>query len=290
MEEIVNQERDYQKLLKLIFIGAVIGLVLTLILGYVLNSIFYAILIYMSAVVSVIGYIGGIWLWEYLATSELLNEEMKSMIKRLGWVALIGFIILISATGVLSFTAEASMLITIVNLVNWLLLFMLAYNVGYLISIWREPMKLKGNEVETSEFVKVDWRIIKKVFRLAIPGLLIIFGATLVVGIIQGDLNVIILPIGIQLLLFLGFCVGYIIWEHLKRTDLIEGKFKAQLKWISVVFLIISGGLTIYGFIIISTELIIIQILRELILYYAIFLLCLFFYFLGLYVSILKSE
>lgn len=283
--------RDYQKLFKIITLGAAIGLILVLILGWVFDFIFYSVLLYLTGLVSVIGYFGGVWLWEYLASSELLTEEMKSLIKKVGWGALVVFIIIIGSTLFLSFSAQTELLISIVNWVNILLLFMLAYNIGYLVSIWRKPLKTEGDEgIALEEGVKIDWGIAKAVFKVALPSFSTIIGATLIVGITQGQINTMFLAIGFQILLFFGFCLGYIIWEHLKRTNLISGRFLAQLKWVSLIFLIASGGLTLYGIITVSTEVIIIQILRELMLYYAVFLVCLFFYFLGLFISILKSK
>ncbi len=285
-----EEGRNYRKLLKVIVIGAGICLFPVVVLGSLLAFLFYSILLYITILVSIIGYVGGIWLWEYLASSELLTGEMNSLIKKVGWGALVLFVVLISGTVFLAFTAQPAMLESTVNLINWLLLFMLAYNIGYLISIWRRPLELNGGDNISSDDIKVDWRIVKAVFRIAVPSLATILGATLIIGIIQGQINTMLFAIGIQLLLFLGFCLGYVIWEHLKRTNLISGKFKTQLKWISVLFLIISGGLTFYGFIMVSAEVINVQILRELMLYYGVFLVCLCFYFLGLYISILKSK
>jgi hypothetical protein len=285
-----SQSRDYKRIITFVGIAAGLGLLLMTILDYIHGFLYYGILLLITVIVSIIGYVGGLWLWEYLATSELMKEDFRKLVKRVGVFALIGFIGLISVIGYLAFTAEIQFLHSIIKFVNWLMLFMVAYNTGYLLSIWREsPVSETEVAGSTERKVKVDWEIIKAVLKIAAPSLFIIMGSTLTVGIIQGMLDFVLTAIGLQLLLFGGFCIGYIIWEHLKKTNLISGDFRTQLRWISVIFMLVIGALTIYGFVV-SYDIIIAEILRQLMLYYAIFLICMFFYFLGLYVSLMKSE
>ncbi len=285
-----GEQRNYRRLMGYVGIVAGLGVLLVGIPGYLFDFLYYGMLLHITLLVSLIGYIGGIWLWEYLATSELMKEDFRKLVKRVGVFALLGFIGLISVIGYLAFTAEIQLLHTIIKFVNWLMLFMIAYNTGYLLSIWREGAVTEGAKGATSEGMqKVDWDIIKAVLKIAAPSLFIVMGSTLTIGIIRGELDFVMTAVGLQILLFGGFCLGYIIWEHLKKTNLISGDFRTQLRWISVIFMVVIGILTIYGFVV-SYDIIIAELLRQLMLYYAIFLICMFFYFLGLYVSLMKSE
>lgn len=237
-----------------------------------------------------VGYLGGIWVWEYLSASEFVKDKIISPIKRFGWAGIIIFLGLIIATVYFSFTTQASILFDVINFLNWVMLFMLAYNSGYLLSIWRNPLQIDAKKPEANDAKMLDKRIIKAVFRMAVPSLLIIMGTSVVIGIVKGNINFVLLALGIQVLLFSGFCLGYIIWEHLKKTELILGAFKEQLKIISIIFLIILAALTIIGFYYLSIQPILVQSLRDLMLYYSVFLVCMLFYFVGLYVSIARSN
>ncbi|MHA1131628.1 MAG: hypothetical protein ACTSQI_19700 [Candidatus Helarchaeota archaeon] len=292
MDEKENRygNRDYKKILFWVGIATGLGLIFIQSLGCIYGFLYYGFLICITIFVSIIGYVGGLWLWEYLTTSKLLKDDYKKLIKRGGIFALLGFIFLIIMSGYIAFMAEIELLHSIINFINWVLLFMCAYNTGYLLSIWRDGGVAGASErADLEQKGKVDWEIIRAVVKLAAPSLLVIMSSTLMIGIIQEWFDFVLVAFGFQLLLFGGFCLGYIIWEHLKKTNLIIGDFRKQLRWISLIFMIILGGLTIYGFIV-SFDLIIAELLRHLMLYYTIFLICMFFYFLGLYVSLIKSE
>ena len=113
-------------------------------------------------------------------------------------------------------------------------------------------------------------------------------GIILGIGLIQGQIIEYLIYCGIFLLLIFGFCLGYLVWEHLKKSNLITGEFQVQLKWISIAATVALGGLTAYGFWVVSIASF--HLYQELILYYSVFLICMFFYFLGLFISVLKSN
>ena len=279
--------RNYKKIMKKYVLGAAIAFPLVYVIGYSLNFMIYSILLYLTVVVSIGGYIGGIWLWEYLATSELIKGDMKRTIKLVGTIALIGFIAFISFNIYIAFYGDFAFLQMIVTNANYVLLFMFCYFVGYLLSIWH-PSEPSESDTASESMFKLDWNAIKKVLKIAIPICAITTGIILVIGIIQGQIMEYLIYCGIALLLIFGFFLGYLVWEHLKESELITGEFQAQLKWISVAATIVLGGLTAYGFWVVTLASF--QLYQELILYYSVFLICMFFYFLGLYVSVIRSE
>ncbi|MHA1651730.1 MAG: hypothetical protein ACTSYB_16175 [Candidatus Helarchaeota archaeon] len=279
--------RNYSKLLKFIGLGAIIALGICIIAGFMFNCLFYLILLYFIVLGAIIGYIGGIWLWEYLATSELITNELKRRIKIGGLFILIGFAAFISFNLYIAFYGDFQFLQMIIYYGNNLLLFMFCYFIGYLLAIWK-PQKEPESQKNFQKKFSVDWVIIKRLFRVIIPICGIIFGIFLGIGLIQEQLLNYLLYYGIFLLLVLGFCLGYLIWEHLKKTNLISGQFQMQLKWISIVATGILGMLVGYGFFVLSMQTF--QLFQELILYYSVFLICMFFYFIGLFFSIFKSK
>ena len=281
------ENRDYLKLFKIIGIVAGFILILVLVFGFIFESIFYPILIYIAVLVSIIGYIGGIWLWEYLSSSELIKGVMKRGIKTVGIFALIGFMVFISFSVYIAFYGDFSFLQMIVTNGNYLLLFMFSYFIGYLLSIWNQSPESEPTP-NSEKKSKVDWEIIKRVLKVAIPVCAVGGGIILVIGLIQSQIIEYLIYCGIFFLLVLGFCLGYLVWERFKKSNLITGEFQERLKWISVVATIALGALTMYGFWVVSLASF--QLYHELILYYSIFLICMFFYFLGLYVSVIKSE
>jgi hypothetical protein len=285
----LDKNSGYRKLIKIGSLVAIIFFLITFILGYLLNFLFYSILIYITILLSFIGYFGGVWLWKYLASSELIKGDMKRIIKGVGILALIGFIGFISISIYISFNADFSLLQLIVTIANYLFGFMTFYCIGYLISIWRTALVSEKTVEHNNEGFKLDWAIIKPVLKRALPCCAVIGLIMVIIGISLGQILTLLFYYGIILLLIVGLCVGYLVWEHLKKSNLISGSFQMQLKWISVAFLIALAGLTLYG-VFISSIVPIIQLYRDLILYYSIFVICLFFYFLGLYISLIKSK
>ena len=270
--------------------GAGIIFPICLILGYLFNFLFYIIIVYITGLVSLIGYFGGVWLWDYLATSELIKGDMKRIIKFVGAFALMGFVAFIFISLYIAFIAELSLLQSIVPIANYLFMFIVAYCIGYLVSIWRaSPPTEKIAERNSGVKFKLDWLIIKSVLKRAIPCCAVIGVIILVIGICLGQVITILFYYGIVLLLIFGLCLGYLVWEHLKKSSLISGNFQIQLKWISIIFMVALVFLTLYG-LLISAIAPIAQLYRDLILYYSIFIICLFFYFLGLYISVIKSK
>ncbi len=277
--------------MKLVGLAAGILFPFILILGFLLNFLFYAIIIYLTILLSFIGYFGGIWLWDYLATSELIKGNLKRTIKVFGIFVLPGFIAFIFFSIYIAFYGDSSVIQSIVTIANYLIMFMMAYCIGYLISIWK-IISPTGERVSANpeERFQLDWTIIKSVLKLAIPCAAVIGVIVLIGGIYQGQLLTMLFYYGIIVLLIIGLCLGYLIWEHLKKSDLITGDFQKQLKYVSIIFTVALGALALYGLIISFTIPFNIQFYRNLILYYAISLICLFFYFFGLYVSIIKPK
>ncbi len=285
--EQTTKKRDYKRLLKVGSVLTALGLIPVLLIGLFIDAMFYSIVIYVTILVSIIGYVGGIWLWEYLATSELIKGSMKRLIKLVGIFVLLGFVAFISFSVYTAFYGEFTFLRTIVTGANYLLLFMFSYFIGYLLSIWYPATALEKSVDSKSKF-KLDWAIIKRVLKIALPICAIGGGIMLGIGIIEKEIAAYLVYYGIFLFMVLGFCLGYLIWEHLKKSNLITGDFQNQLKGVSILATIALGGLTFYGLAIVPLDSY--QLYQELILYYSIFLICMFFYFLGLYVSVLQSK
>lgn len=283
--------KPHQNPIKIIGIAATALFLVALGLGFCFNFLFYAIVIYITLFISLIGYFGGTWLWVYLATSELIKGNMKRTIKLFGVVVLAGFIAFISFSLYIAFFGDPSVIQSIVTIANYLILFMVVYCIGYLASIWRiSPPASEPSSANFGKAFQLDWAIIKSVLKLALPCAAVIGVIAVILGISLGQLPSALFYYGIILLLFGGLCLGYLIWEHLKKSNLITGDFQKQLKYVSIVFTVALGALALYGLLITFAIPFNIQLYRDLILYYAICLICLFFYFLGLYVSIITSK
>jgi len=281
----------YQKPVKIIGIVAAVLFPVALVLSFCFNFLFYAIIIYATIILSLIGYLGGIWLWKYLATSELIKGNMKRTIKLFGIVVLIGFIAFISFSLYIAFFGDPSVIQSIVSIANYVILFMVVYCIGYLASIWRiSSPASESNNANLGKAFQLDWAIIKRVLKLAIPCGAVIGVITVILGIYLGQLPSALFYYGIIVLLLGGLCLGYLIWEHLKKSNLITGDFQKQLKYVSIVFTVALGALALYGLLITFSIPFNIQFYRDLILFYVICIICLFFYFLGLYVSIITSK
>lgn len=273
--------------LKFFSILAFVGLVSAVIIGFLTDFLFYSILLYITILVSAIGYVGGVWLWEYLASSELIKGKLMRIIKIVGIFALLGFVTFICISIYIAFYGDFILLNSIVTNANYLLLFMFTYFLGYLLSIWNPTPESEIQEESQKRF-QLEREVIKKVGKIALPVAGIGSVLIVIVGLIIGDLIPYLFYCGIYLLVILGFCLGYLVWEHLKKSDLLKGEFQKKLKWISIASTIVLGGLMVYGFWVVSLMKIVLY--QELILYYTIFIICMFFYFLGLYVSVIKSK
>ncbi|MHA1264551.1 MAG: hypothetical protein ACTSRS_04870 [Candidatus Helarchaeota archaeon] len=279
--------QNKKRVIKLLVIGMSILLGVNIPLGLIFSYFSPFILIYLTIVVSIVGYFGGIWLWENLSSSEKLKQQIQILIKRFGIITIIGLPGVIAALLIFTYIAEVPALIALIDFMNWLMVFLFAYNSGYFVALWKKPIHL-SNRVDSGKLSKMGIypEIIRKSLNLTIPTFIVIISASILFYLIKGDRMQLLTVLSLQLLLFFGFNLGYIVWEHLKTSNRIEGKFKKQLIWISLIFLIVSGGLLAYGFYFILSGVNSALILREILIYYTMFLVCIFFYFLGLYVSI----
>ena len=84
----------------------------------------------------------------------------------------------------------------------------------------------------------------------------------------------------------MGFGIAYIAWEHLKKSELISGDFKKQLIILSIATTIVASFILGYGVYAIyyGGGLFDLQII---VLAITLFMECMAFYFLGLFISIL---
>ncbi|MDD1778462.1 MAG: hypothetical protein LUQ65_09875, partial [Candidatus Helarchaeota archaeon] len=204
-ESISTKSNSSRRMLKLLAIAAIILFPVALILGFCFNFVFYAIITYTTIILSLIGYFGGTWLWEYLATSELLKGNMKRNIKMFGVVVLAGFVFIISFSLYTSLYGDPSIIQSIVSMANYLILFLFIYCIGYLISIWRIiPPKTGDSNADLSKSFKLDWKIIKGVLKLAIPSGIVIGIVAVILGICIGQLLTVLFYYGIIVLLLGG--------------------------------------------------------------------------------------
>jgi len=280
-----NKKFDYKKLIIFSSVGAGIAFALVLILGLLLDFIFYAVLFYAVIIVSFLGFCGGLWLWENLSTSKLIMG-VKSAIKRAYLLISIGLAIGISFCVYTVLNCDLTCLKQIIVIWEYLLLFLLCYMGGVIYSIWKPSSVSKANQTSSAEFP--DWIFIKRVLKTFIKAVGLFSLVFLLGGILFGEIIAPLLMWGSLALCFFGFSLGYLVWEHLKKANVIEGKFQKQVKLINGIIPIVVGGL--WGYSIWVNSIPAIHLFRELILYYSIFLSGVVFFSIGLCVAIIKSE
>lgn len=105
------------------------------------TNFFLSILIYLLIMLTPVGIIGGIWLWEYLGSSDLFKKGLSIFPKIIGFFGVIALGIFTIASFYVSFNGNLTLLSQIVQMGTNLMWFMCWYFVGYLISIWRPKKK-----------------------------------------------------------------------------------------------------------------------------------------------------
>ncbi|MHA1269841.1 MAG: hypothetical protein ACTSPY_08670 [Candidatus Helarchaeota archaeon] len=291
---------NHKKMLKVFSVIALILIIIPLI-GILLNEILFSLILYFFILLGMFGYAGGVWLWKFLARS-------KEILKMKKYIIIVGIFGLISLFSVMGFSffmyfQPETILRNQISFLNYLLVFMLFYLFGYDYSIINkdklhddDSTKLNSTQNKNSRFgslFKVDWDIIKKSGLAMVIISLLFFVPLLIIGIygnlllIYGNLLILMMQtFMIFLICILGFGIAYIVWEHIKKSDLITGNFKNKLVILSIattiaVIMLLGYGIysIYYGGTYFDLQMIVIAI--------SLFIECMAFYFLGLFISTL---
>jgi hypothetical protein len=251
--------------------------------------------------------------------------EMKNIIKIVGIIGIIALFGTVGFSFYMFFQPESVLRSSIFNL-NFLLLFLVFYLLGYDYAIMRSENKSPGLKIENSDINKkaekseeknnsnglftLDWKIIKNVGSAILVVALLFFFPLLLTGLygnLVGEtgasLSNMMELFAIFLICILGFGIAYMVWEHLKKSDLIKGGFKTQLIILSLattmvaIFLLGYGIYTIdYGIYTNGYDLPFFNTmgtytdLRNIVISITLFMECMGFYFVGLFISILLAK
>lgn len=317
--------QDYKKMIKVFGIISLIIFVISLLIGFTTGLVFESIIFSLFIILALIGYVGGVWLWSFLAESEKIMD-MKNIIKIVGIIGIIALFGTVGFSLYMFFQTESVLRSSIFNL-NFLLLFLVFYLLGYDYAIMRSENKSQGLKIENSVntikkteeneeknnndgLFTLDWKIIKNVGSAILVVVLLFFFPLLLTG-LYGNLvgetgaslsNMMELFL-IFLICILGFGIAYMVWEHLKKSDLIKGGFKTQLIILSLattivaIFLLGYGIFTIdYGIYTNGYDLPFFNTmgtytdLRNIVISITLFMECMGFYFLGLFISIMLAK
>ncbi len=288
---------DYKKMVKVFGIISIV-LIIIPIVGYIINLFLEFLLIYGALVLALFGYVGGIWLWSILNSSEKIRE-MSKIIKIIGPFGLIGLIIML-ISGIFLYFQPESMLRDLLPYQNYILLFIVAYLLGYDYSILVKhniiPQK-NGTEENTNisepkNLFEIDWNIVKVISSVMLVLILLFFIPLLCIG-IYGNLQVVygnvlaeMMELFLKIFIFIvGFGLAFIVWEHIKKSGLLDenNNFKNILIILSIITTVIALFLLGFGYYTLKYGTIF--ELRLIIIIIALFIECMTFYFLGLIVA-----
>ncbi|MBD3350799.1 MAG: hypothetical protein GF364_04855 [Candidatus Lokiarchaeota archaeon] len=239
---------------------------------------------------TLIGLIGGRWLWQRLSSSSIFVKGIPSYIKLIGIVA-ISIFFLILVIGFKFFFSENEIQIgNIVGTCTRLMFFITAYNAGYLLSIWQEKSKEKAkNTLEYKNLSEklFEFKIKKKPVITFILFIIIwIAASSFIIYLIYNNLENSIYFYTISA--GVGFAIGWVFWEHLKQTKELFGSFLESLKLVSIIFELVVIVILVIGMWIEYTG------LKEFYKYALLGYLLLFYlmgaYFLGLLVETFKKN
>ncbi|MBD3229404.1 MAG: hypothetical protein GF329_14560 [Candidatus Lokiarchaeota archaeon] len=304
--------QDYKKMTKIFGIVSLILLVIFLLGGFFSNFLFESMIICLGIILALFGYVGGVWLWSVLAESERI-VEMKNLIRIVGIFGLIALFGVVGFGIFMYFQPETVLRTSIFNL-NFLLLFMLFYLLGYDYSIMRSEGQRdiqkvadidggKSDKKEEKGLFTIDWEIVKQVGSAIIVVILLVFFPLLMTGIYGNmvgtpgnELAIMMELFLILLICILGFGIAYLFWEHLKQSGLIQGGFKKQLIILSIGTTIVAIFLLVYGIYSIDYGVFLFDTvgtytdLRNIVISITLFMDMMAFYFLGLFISVLLIK
>lgn len=255
-----------------------IGIPVSIILG-VMTDVIMGIIIFSMILLTVLGYIGGIWLWKELKSSDLFKSGVPLPVKI---ISPLGFIVLILFTVsgfFLLYGDNASLIQAIVQQGTNLMIFIASYNVGYLISIWKPALSLE-NGVKHQFTIK--WKL-----GFIVIGFIMVFIVVMIISSVLFTGMILSREILYITLSVIGTPVGWLFWEHLKETQILKGELLKNLKVLSIIF--------IFPIIIVSITGIFALAMSDLILFKTVLLTYLLLfqlmtaYFLGLVVEIIKE-
>jgi len=280
-----RNENELKTIIKIEIAIAVASFPIFLI-GGIFTNLAVAMILYLLIPAFETGVHGGIWLWDYLATSNLFEKGFPPVVKVLAGFFLVSLLIFLIIGFSQSFIAPVSFMLIVVDMITSTLWFMLFYFLGYIITIW---VPNDSSESEQASQLSIEWK--KSLILLGI------FAVILLTSLIIA-LPIVILLVFPPELIFrivftifsgeLGFILAVLVWMHVRKTNLLQGQFLQKLKLFSIGSLIpipilIAGGMI--SLVLGSPVLLQIELLSV-----NLFLFWMFSYFVGLFYALLKKE
>ncbi|MCP4760766.1 MAG: hypothetical protein GY870_03225 [archaeon] len=260
------------------FLITIFSLPICLIIGF-LTNIILLLVIYFMIPLTFFGVIGGRWLWEQLASSDIFRSGIPIYVKSVGFVAIAIFLIFILEGFYIYLIEENAIIIQIVQSGTQLMYFVAVYNIGYLISIWNPTVEeKKDGEIEFKLKKKLNLQV------LSCISIWILLSFIISIIITQNFTSILFLYLATG---GAGMAIGWIVWEHLKETDMLSGEFLKTLKILSIGFEIPVILLFILGFI--ADFLQIDEFYRLILLGYILIFYLMVVYFLGLLIEVIKK-
>ncbi|NHI91845.1 MAG: hypothetical protein EAX96_05040 [Candidatus Lokiarchaeota archaeon] len=231
---------ETNKILKIIILISLFLSPLFIILTIFIDLIIFPV-IYIMIWLSIGGIYGGIWLWKALMNSGLFKDGVPIYIKLIGIFASAIFLIFIGMGFYLFYFGDLGFMQSIVHQGTILMIFIVFYNIGYLISIFMKSAENMEN-MESGFKIKIKLSLIV----LCVMGIYLISTFMIFFLITQEFFSLGFIYFGLA---GTGICIGWIFWEHLKESKAISGDFHKLLKILSIIFEIPIIFLMILGLI-----------------------------------------
>ena len=184
--------------------------------------------IYIMIWLSIGGIYGGIWLWKEMANSDLFKKGVPIYVKIFGIVVLAIFFLFIGFGFYIFYFGDYLFIQNIVHQGTILMVFVVFYNIGYLISIF-----LKSAENIEDKEPGLNIKVKLSVITLGVIGVYLILCFIIFLMITQEFVSLGFIYFGLA---GAGLGIGWIFWEHLKESKAISGDFFKLLKVLSIIF------------------------------------------------------
>jgi hypothetical protein len=188
------------------------------------------IIIILAIILAVVGFVGGKWFWQKMEESPVF-AKMRTCV---GIAGVVGTLVLFLVAAVLIWMLETQtpeclrQVLTPVNSISWFLCF---YMLGYDTSLFRPLAQRRWVSVAVESEglgIRLKWDLVEK---CAAAGL-----AAIVLGMLLFLASIFTFAVLLMLIsAVVGFVSGFMVWEHLKETDIFAGSFKHQLLILSVL-------------------------------------------------------
>jgi hypothetical protein len=200
------------------------------------------LIIILAVALALVGFMGGMWLWQKMAESPIW-EQIQKCVKIIGLggttglFAIVIFLVWKMETQPLEFFRQW---ISCINIGSW---FLFCYILGYDASILRpesEERKPPHRSEKSKLKCHIKWNLLKRELFACL------------IAITPAVALLLFFRIGIQVFEMwvagvVGFAAGFFLWEHLKETRIITGAFKRQLVILSLLTTVVIGFMAAYG-------------------------------------------